>query len=396
MQELINVQSRQKIENISGGTVIGVQIQELALRGSLIIRPPKDQAPQPPKKQIVQKYLESTQMHKMEAELLEASKRLVSMRESFRSQAARDDQQMAKVGKTDLQPKSPDSIDVSTSGTEKSVYSLDQQIKEVVELIKPLWLVPFRVRRADKEKSEPLYTAIQTIFKEGLEHGGNQRLVLLADPGMSKTPALREVRRQCAEESLTNSPDNWVIPFYIKLADLRSGQSLATLLSDAFEDALTRSDNRLSNGQPVGADQMIGLLEKYTCLFLFDDLDELLSTQQQGELQSLAYFMEKYKEHRYVVTCRTSSYRQQLGSLHRLYLDGLAQEDVMSVLHVNDQEYKRLKSTSPQLVANRLMLESYIVFDKSSDLVRAKGRFLQFLMHYLVFSNIGFPDVIEE
>jgi len=98
MQQSTNVEIAQNIGNIADGSAIGLQIQSMTVMGSFIVRPPKDQTPRPPAEQVVAAYLEHRKKPTIDAELANASEKLAMLRDAFRGQVRKDDDQRTEAG----------------------------------------------------------------------------------------------------------------------------------------------------------------------------------------------------------------------------------------------------------------------------------------------------------
>lgn len=242
-----------------------------------------------------------------------------------------------------------------------------------------IWKIKFRAHKASDEPPHDLFQTFQKISAKNQQHGGFQRVVLLADAGMGKTPALKYVREETAKASLRaavtdkgpSNPKDCIIPLYIHLEDLDVGHPFMDLVRDAFNTLISKAEgvNRITINEAQG------LIQKYNCLFLFDDLGELLSRPKMGGFQVLGHFMEVYREHQFLISCCTSWYREQLGSLDMLYLDNLTQQQAAQI--VGEEAYAKLDQTAQEMARNRGTLVQYIRMGKSSDLLRTKGRLLQ-------------------
>ncbi len=244
-----------------------------------------------------------------------------------------------------------------------------------------LWDKPFRAHLSGDANSRDLCEIVRAILGRTLE-GGYQRLVLLADPGMGRTPALcYHLRLDWAEEGLARldkpagdgaPPPSPVIPIYISLAQLESDLSMETLVRDALNAAAPLPEGCAR----ITLDEAQGLLDQYTCLLLLDDLEELLSGRHKGGFQKLSQFIECYSSHQYVIACRTASYRQPLGNLQIIYLDSLTEQEAQDVL--GTEIYARMSNTSQELARNRAMLGNWIRYGKTEDMLRSKGHLLQY------------------
>ena len=172
--------------------------------------------------------------------------------------------------------------------------------EETFAKLKRQWDMPFRAHRA-AEEAQPLEQIVEQALADNQQRNGYLRLVLLADPGMGKTPALQSLAKDTAIKTLQrkraqdgvdeSSGYQLVVPIHVDLANLRRGQDLATSLSAGF--------NAIDANHRITPNQAIGLLNSkdYTCCLLLDDLDQLLSQQQMGGFQTLSQLMETYAEH---------------------------------------------------------------------------------------------------
>jgi HEAT repeat protein len=232
---------------------------------------------------------------------------------------------------------------------------------EAGDAVQRLWAQPF-CARVPGAASVDLYRRVLELFRKDERLGANQRIVVLADTGMGKTPALLYLRLQRAKHSLTyygryptRKAERFVIPLHIRLGDLRTGLPIAALVRDAFNACIPPQAGR----PDLTIDQAELLLQQRTCLFLLDDLDELFSEHNRGGIQVLSQFMEAFARHQFIITCRKSSYREQLGSLDQLYLDDLTDAQAREVLGA--MRYGQLHPALRDLARNRAMLK--IVLD---------------------------------
>jgi len=227
--------------------------------------------------------------------------------------------------------------------------------------VQRLWDQPFHAQMQGRT-SVDLYHRALDLFEKDRQLGANQRIVVLADTGMGKTPALLYLRLRRAKDSLAyyrrypnRKAEKFVVPLLVRLGSLRTGLPVTALVCDAINACLPPEA-----GVPgISIDQATLLLRERTCLFLFDDLDELFSEHHKGGIQVLTQFMETFAQHQFIITCRKASYREQLGSLDTLYLDDLTGAQVQEVLGA--QRYGQLYPALRELVRNRALLQ--IVLD---------------------------------
>jgi HEAT repeat protein len=319
-QTSTSIAVEQKIGTVSGGLAAGLYIQSLT--GQVVFRP--SAPPEPPERATIESYL--------------------------------------KAASQEIRPKLP-----------------DKATKKIVEGLEALWNIPFRAHRAGSEELQALDEIVNQVLDENQKRNGYQRLVLLADVGMGKTAALQSsIVAKVAAQTLGSQPAadpassvKPVIPIYVNLTNVRAGQDFGATLSAAFN---ARASQKISDSQALG----LLNAQDYTCLLLLDDLDQLLSMEQRGGFQVLCQLMEAYPEHRYVVSCRTSANRQQLGTLDELYLAALSAQDVQSIL--TGREFKALSNTSQKLSRNRAALEQYFRKGRSADLLETKGHYLDILV----------------
>ncbi len=262
------------------------------------------------------------------------------------------------------------------------------------EEVHRLWRQPFRGHEANVKDPLDLYQAIQQVFVSKQERNSFQRLVLLADAGMGKTPAHFYVRSKRAEASLLDWTEatsgnheagiiainrkTCIIPLYIKLIDLHTELPLTTLIRDAFNSFIVKQ----AGIEEITLDQVEGLLFQYTCLFLLDDLDAIHSDDLKGGVQTLSQFMETNQQHQFVISCRSCNYRQQLGSVDILYLDDLSEDEAQAVL--GEQAYGKLSRYLQQLVHNRAMLQIILNLGELAEMSQTKGQLVQLFVRQLL------------
>lgn len=270
----------------------------------------------------------------------------------------------------------------------------DQPEESMSQGERELWGIAYSAHPANQEEPEGLYSLVKRIFNDHQMHGGFQRVVLLADAGVGKTPALYQLRQERAKETLqqiqdqdnsqtagddASAPKTLVIPIFIKLAELTPDQPLTALIQGSFNRYL-QPDGKTDR---ITSEETAGLLEKFSCMFLFDDLEELLSIGKLGGFQALSHFMEVYgHQHQYVISCRTGRYRQQLGVLDTLYLDNLMDQEVIPI--VGEEAYAKLSPYSRELAHNRKILALYIQLGRSSDLLQTSGRLAQMYIRHKI------------
>lgn len=268
------------------------------------------------------------------------------------------------------------------------------QAKIIREQISKMFAVPFTAHSPSQPQGKPLYEAMLELYKSDRQFGRNERILLLADTGMGKSPAMDAVRVEAAKETLAqfpqlpdggtpeadtlDVPSDFTIPITVRLGDLQSGLTLQMLVRDAFNALLAGS----RSAPLLDLDQGMELIERYAvrCQFMFDDLDVMLSRHFEEGLDAVIHFMDAYPKHRYLITCRTSAYRSQLNAMDILFLDGLQEQDIRKVLGKDTQgrdEYDNLNPGLQQLAVNRSMLEMILHLQGQAGGSASKGELLE-------------------
>ena len=283
---------------------------------------------------------------------------------------------------------------------ERSVIAYLEHVKEPVlppdipESVQKLWRLPFRAHVPGQvtRETEDLHEAVLASFERDRGLGRGRRVVLLADAGMGKTPALKHLRARWAQQSFESyqahsqakevdataqlDKERFVVPLMINLADLASNVSLYSLVHEAFNAIVI--PNRSEGVDDMGLDQLSAFLNCYRCLILFDGLDELISNRRSGGLHLIRRFMDTHPEQLYVISCRTSSYREQLGAIETLYLNELEETQAKEVL--GEGRYRQLSQSLRQLARNRSLLNLILELDEGASLLENKGQLLQLRM----------------
>jgi hypothetical protein len=237
--------------------------------------------------------------------------------------------------------------------------------------LEKVWKLPFRAHAPGQSTPTGILLpdAVHEVFSRDRALGRGERVVILAERGMGKTPSLFHLRAERAGDSwkvCRDDPENvtmrvddrapedkaCVVPLLIDLADLNSGLSLYALLQNTF-NRYVRPDLG-EDVRPISLGQVPDLLNSYRCLILMDNLDALISNRGSNGVLLVRMLMDVHHEHQYVLACRTASYREQLGPLNTLYLDELTPEDVCQVL--GQEDCRRLAGSMQALACNRGML----------------------------------------
>ncbi|MDX1688409.1 MAG: hypothetical protein R3248_10530 [Candidatus Promineifilaceae bacterium] len=256
--------------------------------------------------------------------------------------------------------------------------------------------LPFQARRPgeNQQNGRDLDELVQELFAHDRELGRIQRVVVLAEAGTGKTPALFYLRTEAATRSLADGeayleehlgeqegegqdgadalpPDSLVLPIFIDLARLNGGLSLYALVRDAFNAYMDPA----AGLEKLCLEQVPVFLDRYPCLFLMDGLDEVISARHQAGLHLVYQFMEQHPDAQYVITSRTASYREQLGALDTIYLNDLREEDAIAV--IGREKYEHLSNSLQQLARNRGMLELILTMEDEAVQLQNKGQLLR-------------------
>jgi len=265
------------------------------------------------------------------------------------------------------------------------------------EAIKTLFWLDFYTHKLGEINVERdnLWRSAKKQLDQQRDFGHNQRLIILAEAGMGKTPALAYLQRWQAESSLESAYHHkellpteysFAIPILIDLADLLYNDvELIDLVRDAFNHGLNQAEMDRNSGQPSGeklepinSAQAAGLIQNYFCLFLLDGLDMLIAGNNKQAIQKIRRFMDLHKQDQFIISCRTANYHQQLGPLDILMLDDLNEEELKTVL--GPTRYGTLNRTLRQLARNRALLEVILKLDYKAACLVSKGQLFQSLI----------------
>ncbi len=277
----------------------------------------------------------------------------------------------------------------STAGSGALQPQSDKLPLKRVEALRRLWKQTFYVRRLGQTEvsRRSLEQATQDLLDAKRPAGVVRRAVaLLADAGMGKTPALQYTLLQIGEKSLAcyqaleakaDQKDDALIPLLIRLAELRPDQPFLTLVRAAFNHYAP---------QAITLDQAALLLEEYNCLLLLDDLDKIAFGAHSGGIKVVREFMDNYPQERYLISCRTSGYHEQLGPIEAFVLEELADEQVQAVLA--DEFDERLLP----LARNRAMLKAMITEGHQEGVRWSRGR----LLKRMIWTQLGIRETTAD
>ncbi|MEZ4730270.1 MAG: hypothetical protein R3E79_24330 [Caldilineaceae bacterium] len=225
--------------------------------------------------------------------------------------------------------------------------------------LRRLWGGPFYVQplqsmyREERELRALVDSYIERRQQQGI---GRAAIALLAAPGVGKSSALEWLQARVAQDCLRTVEAGqqvqgaW-IPLLISLGDLNPEQYFLDLVRAAFSRYAPRS---------ITLAEAHKLLDDYRCLVLLDDLDKIAYGRAQGGISMTRQFIDTYATNQFVISCRQTSYFDQLGPLESFHLKELRDEEVMGILHLAlGERYNALEVTPAFLTParNRGMLE---------------------------------------
>jgi len=255
---------------------------------------------------------------------------------------------------------------------------------------------------------ENIWHSVRKFFARQRQAEQPQKLVILAEAGMGKTPALEYIQRWQAEATLEthyyerqelNEGSNeytFVIPFLIELADLLYDDfDFVDLVCNAFNrylndpefdqaDYCLHQSDTSSKLEPINRAQATWLIHHHTCLFLLDELDVLIANNNERAIQMLRHFIDHHGQDQFVVTCRTANYGRHLGTVDVLMLDDLNEEELKIIM--GGARYKNLNRTLRQLARNRSLLEIILKLEKDAIHLVSKGQ---------LFAKLNSQDWVE-
>jgi hypothetical protein len=170
----------------------------------------------------------------------------------------------------------------------------------------------------------------------------SRRLMIKGPPGAGKSMLLRKVALELAESGFRRLPDA-NIPIVLPLHRLGSSEKS---LNDHIVELLER--NRFPRGT-----QFVGkALENGWLFLLLDGLDEVSEQGRPAIVQKIKDFIQKYRDCRYALTCRSAVYQEDFADTLTDCFDILefTDQQIWNFLHGWDKDLPQSKSI-PQLVS---------------------------------------------
>ncbi len=171
----------------------------------------------------------------------------------------------------------------------------------------------------------------------------NRKLMIVGQPGSGKSMLLKHIALTYADNRLNEFPE-YPIPVLIELHRLNDAKlTLNQLLVDEFD----------RNDFPNANYFVSTNLETGTLLLLFDGLDEVSSSERKRVAQLVSDFVEKYKECRFIVTCRTAVYKHEFDTLV---------DKTLEIVEFTDQQIRGfLKSWEPEMTRRNKSIEQLML-----------------------------------
>lgn len=245
----------------------------------------------------------------------------------------------------------------------------------------PLYSQAFYVRPAGHVAAEPMkLDDLMDSILDNPEVGGWARsIVLLAENGVGKTPALHGLFHRSVQRALISaempekSPSGrFTVPFFVSLSNLHG--DMFQLILNAFREYYGRS----LGAADITVQDLTQLLNKNNCLLFLDGLDELPASNTLGGIEILRQFAAGHPRLRFIYTCRTINYRGQLGRAEAMEIDLLTEAQVRTVLGA--VAYEALPDTLKRLARYRSMLEKLIGLEIESSNIKSKGQLIRSLV----------------
>jgi hypothetical protein len=184
-------------------------------------------------------------------------------------------------------------------------------------------------RDSEESSKDNKLDALEAMKEKELRH-----LVILGAPGAGKTTLMQWLLLKYAYGQMKDLLEETLIPVFITLRSLDSGQSVDELLVEVL-------NNHHFKG---GVDYFRRLMEKGKCLLIFDGMDEICDSKTRKRFidDINGKYGKLYGQCRILVTSRSEDYPNDpfLPSFRELEIQDLDLEQVTSFVHgiLNDEE----------------------------------------------------------
>lgn len=239
---------------------------------------------------------------------------------------------------------------------------------DIRPFIVKLWNIPFFGHLGDESSinTTPIWPLVRDRFEVAQKSELPQVILLMANAGMGKTGALSVLMDARAKLTLINRSKSdgakvdfiadrtFILPVILDLEELLdSNLSLNDLISVSIKNIL--KDQSFPDYDELTKSEVEQFLVQFSCLFLIDNLDLLLMKSEKYLIKLVRQFIQQNPRHQFVVACRPTLYRGQLGRYDRIYLHELRNKDVKKVL--KGSPYELLRGPVRSLARNRSHLE---------------------------------------
>lgn len=187
----------------------------------------------------------------------------------------------------------------------------------------PMHVAPRDLRQPERERRVGPKRDLIEVVEENLASA--KRVLILGDPGAGKTTALERLAYLYARRGL----DDVAIPLPVLIPLNRYDGNLVHVLRASLNEV---------GGLELNEEQTDTLMSNIEALVLFDGLNELGRWRESG-VRAIRGFMAANPRHRYVVTCRTQDYRNDLEVKEAWEVQPLDEQDVERYLkaHLGDE-----------------------------------------------------------
>ncbi|MFK7801322.1 MAG: NACHT domain-containing NTPase, partial [Anaerolineae bacterium] len=255
--------------------------------------------------------------------------------------------------------------------------------------IERLWNTPFSAHQSGESSIHPV--PIWRLVRDRFEFAQNNQLphslLLMANAGLGKTGALSILMDARATLSVINYKSDqakakaensegtfrasrtFIIPILLDLELLLdSDMSVNDLVSDAFNRGIPAKLQDDAIRDLVTKEETEAFLGQYTCLFLVDNLDLLITKADHFLIKMVRQFVNLNHRHQFVIACRPTHYRGQLGRHERIFLNELSDVQVENI--IDGSAKARLRGPMRDLARNRSHLRMIIDIPRGR---RSKG-----------------------